>query len=98
MNLTLSIPFYDMVYKCHVLIHQSVEMRLFALYIMALTLTIYLTLNLVVTTVLHGLLARANSLREAILIRNGIFVLSNENHLRINELNYFIESLAIDLN
>jgi len=44
-----------MVYKCHLLIHQSVVMRLFALCIMALALTIYLTLNLVVTTVLHGL-------------------------------------------
>jgi len=40
--------------KGHELIHQSVEMRLFALNIMALALSIYSTLNLVATTVLHG--------------------------------------------
>ena len=44
------------------------------------------------------LLARANALCEAILIRDGIFALSNANHLCINELNCLIESLAIDLN
>ena len=39
------------------------------------------------------------ALREAILIRDGIFALSNVNHLSTNELNSFpIESLAIDLN
>ena len=42
-------------------------------------------------------LARANALREVILIRDGIVALSNANHLSINELNYVIESLAIDL-
>ena len=42
--------------------------------------------------------ARANALSEAILIRDGIFALSNANHSSINELNYLIESLAIDLN
>jgi len=79
-------------------------MRLFAFYITALALTIYLTLNLVVTTVLHGLdpsylrftcLSQCSS--RDILIRDNVFVLSNENHLRINELNCLIESLAIDL-
>ena len=44
------------------------------------------------------LLARANALCEAILIRDGIVALSNANHLSINELNCLIESLAIDLN
>jgi hypothetical protein len=44
------------------------------------------------------LLARANALREAILIRDGIVALSYANHSSINELNYLIESLAIDLN
>ena len=44
------------------------------------------------------LLARANALHEAILIGDGIFALSNVNHLSISELNYLIESLAIDLN
>lgn len=44
------------------------------------------------------LLARANALREAILIKDGIFALSNANHLSINELNFLIESLAVDLN
>ena len=44
------------------------------------------------------LLARANALREAILIRDGMFALSDANHLSVNELNYLIESLAIDLN
>ena len=39
------------------------------------------------------LLARANALRKAILIREGIFALSNANHLSTNELNYLIESL-----
>ena len=37
------------------------------------------------------LLARANALWEAILIRDGIFVLSNANHSSINELNYLFE-------
>ena len=45
-----------------------------------------------------GELARANALREAVLIRDSIFALFNANHLSINELNYLIESLAIDLN
>ena len=36
--------------------------------------------------------------RETILIRDGMFALSNANHLSINELNNLIESLAIDLN
>ena len=40
-------------------------------------------------------LARANALREAILIRDCMFALSNANHLSVNELNYLIESLAI---
>jgi len=44
------------------------------------------------------LLARANALREIILVRDGIFALSNANHLTINDLNYIIESLAVDLN
>ena len=44
------------------------------------------------------LLACANALREAILIKDGMFALSNANHLSINWLNYLIESLAIDLN
>jgi hypothetical protein len=44
------------------------------------------------------LLARANALREAILVRDGIFALSNANHFSINELNYIIESLAVNLN
>ena len=44
------------------------------------------------------LLARANVLREAILIRDGIFALPNTNRLRNEELNYLIESLAIGLN
>ena len=44
------------------------------------------------------LLARANALREAILIRDGMFALSNANHLSVNELNHLIESLTIDLN
>lgn len=44
------------------------------------------------------LLARANVLREAILIRDGIFALPNTNRLSIEELNYLIESLAIGLN
>ena len=44
------------------------------------------------------LLAQANTLCEAILIRDGIVALSNANHSSINELNYLIESLAIDLN
>ena len=43
------------------------------------------------------LLARANVLREAILIRDGIFALPNTNRLSIEELNYLIESLAIGL-
>jgi len=44
------------------------------------------------------LLARANALHEIILVRDGIFVLSNANHLSINDLNYIIESLAVGLN
>ena len=44
------------------------------------------------------LLARANALREAILIRDGIFALFNTNHLSIDEVNYLIESLVINLN
>ena len=91
---------------CLVLTHLSVEMRLIALCIMTLALTIYSTLNLVVTSFFArfkselstDLLARANALREAILIRDGMFALSNANHLSVNELNYLIESLAIDLN
>jgi hypothetical protein len=43
------------------------------------------------------LLARANALREAIMIRDGLCALSNVNNLRINELNFLIESLAADL-
>jgi len=43
-------------------------------------------------------LARVNALREIILVRDGIFALSNANHLSINDLNYIIESLAVDLN
>ena len=38
-----------------------------------------------------------NALREAILIRDGMFALSNANHLSVNELNYLIEWFAIDL-
>ena len=41
------------------------------------------------------LLARANAPREAILIRDGMFALSNANHLSVNELNYLIESLIV---
>jgi len=68
---------------------------MFALCIMALALTIYLTLNLEVTTVMHGLDPSYLQIylpeptlyvREVILIRESIFVLSNENHLGINEL------------
>jgi len=44
------------------------------------------------------LLARANALREIILVRDGIFALSNANHLNINDLNYIIESLTVDRN
>jgi len=44
------------------------------------------------------LLARTNALRENILVRDGIFALSNANHLSKNDLNYIIESLAVDLN
>ena len=44
------------------------------------------------------LLARANAQRETILIKDGIFALSNANHLSMNKLNHLIESLAIDLN
>ena len=44
------------------------------------------------------LLARANALSEAILIRDGMLTWSNANHLSINELNFLIESLAVDLN
>ena len=44
------------------------------------------------------LLALVNAQCQAILIRDGIFALSNANHLSKNELNYLIESLAIDLN
>jgi len=46
------------------------------------------------------LLARANALREIILlvVREGIFALSNANHSSINDLSYIIESLAVDLN
>jgi hypothetical protein len=72
---------------------------------MALALTIYSTLNLAVGTVLNYFkfelsadsLARANILREAILIIDGIYTLSNGNHLSVNELNFFIKSLAVDL-
>ena len=42
--------------------------------------------------------ARANALREAILIRDGLCALSNVNNLSIYELNFLIESLAVDLN
>jgi len=45
-----------------------------------------------------SLLARAKSLREIILVRDGIFALSNANHLSIDDLNYIIKSLAVDLN
>ena len=44
------------------------------------------------------LVARANALREAILIRDGSFVFSSVNHLSINDLNFLIESLAVNLN
>jgi len=44
------------------------------------------------------LLARANALREIILVRDGIFTLPNADHLIMNDLNYIIESLAVDLN
>jgi len=87
-----------MVYMCHVLTHLSVEMRLFALCVMTLLLTIYLTLHLVVATVSHvfNLLYPQIYLLE--LTRDGIFALSNANHLSINDLNYIIESLAVNLN
>ena len=98
----------SVVYMCLVLVHLSVEMRVFTLCIMTLALKIYSTLNLVVSSrycfarfkseLSTDLLARAYALREAILIRDGMFALSNANHLSINELNYLIESLAIDLN
>ena len=87
-----------------------VGMRLFAVCITTLVLTIYSTLNLVVTTVLNvqirvigviygvgDLIARASALREAILIRDCIFARSNANQLSINELNNLIESLELDL-
>jgi len=101
-----SVVGYYMVYMCHVLTHLSVEMRIFALCVMTILLTIYSTLNLVVATVFArfqsalstDLLAQANALREIILVRDGVFVLSNANHLSINDLIYIIESLAIDLN
>ena len=45
------------------------------------------------------ILARANALREAILIIETVSLhCLNANHLSISELNYLIESLAIDLN
>ena len=102
----LSVTLYYVASKCHVLIHQLVGMRLFAHCIMTLAQTIYLKLNLVVTTVLHvlnpsylqTLLAQANALGEAIMIRDGIFALSNANHLSVKELNYLIESLTLDRN
>jgi len=95
-----------MVYMCHVLTHLLVEMRLFAICVMTLLLKIYLTLNLVVATVLHAFnllssidfLARANALREIIQVRDGNFALSNASHLSINDINYIIESLAVNLN
>jgi len=52
--LFLSVPLYYMVFMCHILTHLSVEMRLFALYVTTLLLTIYSTLNLVDATVLHA--------------------------------------------
>jgi len=65
----------------------------YALYIMALALTIYLTLWLEVATVLHGLdpsylhiYLPEPTLYKVMLVGDGIFVLSNENHLGINEL------------
>jgi len=93
-----------MVHKYHIQIHLSVEMQFFVFAIMALALTINLTLNSVVTTACFkselstDLFARATALREALLIRDGIFPLSNANQLNINDLTYLIESLAIDLN
>ena len=44
------------------------------------------------------LVARANALREAILIRDGSFVFSSVNHLSINDLNFLIESIAVNFN
>ena len=44
------------------------------------------------------LLTRANALREAILIRDGIFALCNANHLSLNELNYLTELLTLYFN
>ena len=78
-------------------------MQLFALYIIILALTVYSTLNLVVTTDLRVLnpsylqvclLEPMLYARLYTLIRDGIFALSNVNHLSKNELNYLIESLA----
>jgi len=43
------------------------------------------------------LLARDNALRKIILVTDGIFGLSNANHLSINNVNYIIESLAVNL-
>jgi len=75
---------------------------------MTLLLTIYSTLNLLVgsrycfprfqSALSIDLLARANALREIILVRDSIFALSKANNLSINDLNYIIESRAVDLN
>ena len=77
---------------------------------MTFALTIYLTLNLAVITVLYFsnrnylqiylLEPRANALREARgpLIRDVIFALTNVNHLSIKEQNFLIDPLAVDLN
>jgi len=67
-----------------------VEMRLFALYIMQLALTIYLTLNLVVTTVLH-LPEPMLYVRQYRLETVSLYCLT-KTIIGINELNHRIES------